>query len=290
MAKLGIIAFIVIVTAYGAHQAASGVEVGSAACKRELQGMRTKMQETLVLLDRAQNASPAGRCHAYSSAAELAGQIRETTARCAEPDERTSAVRADDDVIDAIAKTYEKWCPPRPGMHRIKVTWTKRITRDELPKPLAMVHDCANTSSKLRFSSQRFDLGRLFILGCPGDPNPNSEQIRSRNATAELLRKEQVAIYLTRDSDGDDPRRLTFPILNADGKEAMTDLLFEGRTSIGDKLDLITSNWEPATNGICRVRAVWRVADGQAKLVLWQEATDCAGGANVEFKSILDRQ
>ncbi len=97
-----------------------------------------------------------------------------------------------------------------------------------------------------------------------------------------------MQVYLTRDRDGDDPRRLTFPIFTADGREATTDLLFASRASIGEKLDLISSFWEAAKEGVCRVHAVWRVTDGKANLVLWREAADCVG--RVEFKTVLDRR
>jgi hypothetical protein len=111
-----------------------------------------------------------------------------------------------------------------------------------------------------------------------------------RNASAELLHKEQVEFYVTRDRDGDDPRRLTFPILDAGGQETTTEMLFAGRNHVSDKLDLIESFWEPAKPGVCRVHAIWRVRDGKAGLVLWQEAADCAGGSKVEFKTVLDRR
>ena len=81
-----------------------------------------------------------------------------------------------------------------------------------------------------------------------------------------MLQKEQARLYLTRDKEGDDPQRLTFPIFAADGSETTTDMLFADRVNIGDKLDLISSYWEPAKDGVCRVHAVWRVKDGKAAL------------------------
>jgi hypothetical protein len=102
------------------------------------------------------------------------------------------------------------------------------------------------------------------------------------------LRKEQAYVYLARDTDGDDPHRLSFPILGIDGREMSVDQLFAERTLPGDKRDEISSYWEPATEGVCRVHAVWRVTDGKANLVLWQQAADCSG--RPEFKTILDRR
>jgi hypothetical protein len=178
----------------------------------------------------------------------------------------------------------------RPGMVRVKMTMVTHVTRAQLPKPLAAMHRCAEDDVPMFSANERFDLGRLVMLGRPGIENPTAEQVKTRNASAELLRKEQVEFYVTRDRDGDDPRRLTFPILDAGGQETTTEVLFAGRNHVGDKLDLIESFWEPAKPGVCRVHAIWRVLDGKAGLVLWQEAADCAGGSKVEFKTVLDRR
>ena len=273
-----------------ASQGASAVEPGSAACKRELQATQQIMQESVALVDSGMKASGEARCNALSQHIDLAEKIRESAARCKAPGARTGAVRDADEVIDASYQAYNKWCPPRLGMVRVKMTMVERITRDKLPTPLAALHRCVGDGDTMFSTNERFDLGRLVMLGCPGNPNPTAEQMKARNAKAELLRNEQVAFYVTRDRDGDDPHRLTFPILSADGQEATTDMLFAGRNHIGDKLDLISSFWEPAKEGVCRVHAVWRVSDGKAKLVLWQEAADCAAGAKTEFKTVLDRQ
>jgi len=268
---------------------ASAIEPGSAACKSELQDMHKKMQESLTLIDSVKDAPAAAKCPAYSAAGEIADDIRESAARCETAKARTSAVRDADDVIEAIDKAYRKWCPPRPGMVRVKMTMVTRITPDKLPKPLAAMHRCVGDGDLMSSTNERFDLGRLIMLGCPGIDNPTAEQIEQRNTRADLLRKEQTQVYLTRDKDGDDPRRLIFPILAADGRETTTDTLLAGRISIGDKLNLISAYWEPAKDGVCRVHAVWRVEDAKAKLVLWQEAADCTKGVG-DMKTVLDRQ
>ena len=174
-------------------------------------------------------------------------------------------------------------------MVRVKMTMVTRMTRDKLPKPLAAMHVCAGDSDTIYSTNERFDLGRLIMLGCPGIENPTRQQIKERNAPLDLLKKEQAQVYFTRDKDGDDPQRLIFPILSADGRETTTDLLFAGRVSIGDKLNLISAYWEPAKDGVCRIHAVWRVADAKPKLILWQEATDCTKGVG-DLKTVLDRQ
>lgn len=269
---------------------AAAMDVGSKACKRELWATRKMMLESAALVDSGMKASGAERCKALSQHLDLAEKIRESFARCEEPPRRASAVRDADEVIDATNEAYNKWCPPRPGLVRVKMTVVERVTRDQLPKPLAAMHRCADEGNTMYSTNERFDLGRLVGLGCPGNPNPTAEQINARNTKAELLRNEQVAYYVTRDRDGDDPHRLSFPILAADGRETTTDLLVASRSHIGDKLDQIFAFWEPPKEGVCRVHAVWRVADGKASLILWQEAADCAAGAKTEFKTVLDRR
>jgi hypothetical protein len=266
---------------------AAAIELGSAACKSELQRTNKKMQESLSLIDSVQDAPAAAKCPAFSAASELADEIRESAARCEPPQTRVSAVRDADDVIEAIDQTYKKWCPPRPGMVRVKMTMVTRTTAEKLPKPLAAIHKCAGDGDMFS-ANERFDLGRLVMLGCPGIENPTAEQIKERNMRPDLLKKEQVALYVTRDKDGDNPQRLTFPIPSADGRETATDVLPASRNHVGDKLDLIESYWEPAKDGVCRVHAVWRVAEAKAKLILWQEATDCSKGVG-DLKTVLER-
>jgi hypothetical protein len=52
-------------------------------------------------------------------------------------------------VIRAIDNAYQKWRPPRPGMHRIKMTMVTRVTRAQLPKPLAAAHRCSGTDDTM---------------------------------------------------------------------------------------------------------------------------------------------
>jgi hypothetical protein len=290
MPKLVVIAIVVAASgACLASQTAAAIEVGSAACKREMQAAQQMMRESAALVDRGMKASGAERCSALSQHLDLAEKIRESFARCAEPKERTSSVRDADEVIEASLQAFNKWCPARPGMVRVRMTMVERVTRDKLPKPLAAVHGCTEAGAPMFSTNQRFDLGRLVVLGCPGEANPTAEHMKARNASADMLRKEQAYVYLTRDRDGDDPRRLTFPILDADGHETTTDLLIAERAFIGDKPDLISMFWDPAKSGICRVHAIWRVSGAKAALVFWGEAADCSSN-KPEFKAVLDRR
>lgn len=272
-----------------APQGASAIDVGSAACKREMRATQQMMRESAALVDSGMNASGADRCKALSQHIDLTERIRESFARCEEPEKRTSSVRDADEVLEASLQAYNKWCPSRPGMVRVRMTMVERVTRDKLPKPLAAIHRCTEDGAPMFSTNQRFDLGRLVVLGCPGNANPTAAQMKARNASADMLRKEQAHVYLTRDRDGDDPRRLTFPIRDEDGQETTTDLLPAERVFIGDKPDLISMFWDPAKPGLCRVHAIWRVADGKAALVFWGEAADCSSN-KPDFKTVLDRR
>jgi len=262
---------------------------GSPACKRELEVTQKKMRESLALVSFGQDTPQPQKCEALSRHLTLANEIRESFARCKTRDARAESVGNADDVIDATRVTYNKLCPPRPGLVRVNMIEVKHVTRDQLPKPLAAVHRCSEGAEGPMYSTnERFELGRLVVLGCAGNPNATVEEARARNARPELLKKEQAYLYITRDMDGDDPHRLSFPILGIDGREARVDQLFADRVVPGEKRDEISSFWEPMTEGVCRVHAVWRVADAKANLVLWQEATDCSG--RTEFKTVLDRR
>ncbi len=290
MTKSTIIAFAVVLSALlCAPRGAPAIDVGSAACKRELKAAQQLMLESAAVVDSGMKASGAERCEARSRQIDLAERIRESFARREEPKERTSSVRDADEVIEASLQAFNKWCPSRPGMVRVRMTMVEHVTRDKLPKPLAAAHRCTGDGAAMFSTNQRFDLGQLVVLGCPGNPNPTPEQMKARNASADMLRKEQAYVYLTRDRDGDDPRRLIFPILDANGQESTTDLLVAERVFIGDKPDLISMFWDPAKAGTCRVHAIWRVADGKAALAFWGEAADCSSN-KPEFKTVLDRR
>lgn len=69
-------------------------------------------------------------------------------------------------------------------MHRIKMTMVTRVTRAQLPKPLAVVHRCSGADDTMYSTNERFDLGRLVMLGCPSAENPAAEQVKARNASA----------------------------------------------------------------------------------------------------------
>jgi len=290
MSRLIVIA--IVAAASGAclmPHSAGAIEVGSAACKREMQAAQQMMRESAALVDSGMKASGAERCNALSQHLDLAEKIRESFARCEEPKERTGAVRDADEVIEASLQAFDKWCPSRPGLVRVRMTMVEHVTRDKLPKPLAAVHRCTEDGAPMFSTNQRFDLGRLVVLGCPGDPNPTAEQMKTRNASADMLRKEQAYVYLTRARDGDDPRRLIFPILNSDGSEATTDMLIAERVFVGDRPDLISMFWDPAKSGVCRVHAIWRVNDAKAELIFWGEAADCSSN-KPDFKTVLDRR
>ena len=52
---------------------------------------------------------------------------------------------------------------------RTSMTMVTHVTRAQLPKPLAAVHRCAVDGAPMFSANERFDLGRLVVLGCPGN-------------------------------------------------------------------------------------------------------------------------
>ena len=181
MARSTIIAFAVALPALlSAPQGALAIDVGSDACKRELRATQQMMQQSVALVDRGMKASGAERCKALSEHIDLAEKIRESFARCEEPKERVSAVRDADEVIEATYKAFNKWCPPRPGLVRVRTNMVERVTRDKLPKPLVAVHRCTEDGVAMFSTNQRFDLGRLVVLvGIDSSRSPCAVRLRS---------------------------------------------------------------------------------------------------------------
>ena len=74
---------------------AAAIELGSAACKREMQAMQKKMRELVALVDSVKEAPGAERCKALSQHLDLAEKFarasraarppRSAPARCATP-------------------------------------------------------------------------------------------------------------------------------------------------------------------------------------------------------------
>ena len=168
-------------------------------------------------------------------------RIRESFARYEGPRAHQIGARADE-VIDASHHAYNKWCPPRPGMVRVRMTMVEHVTREKLPKPLAALHRCTVDGVPMFSTNQRFDLGRLVVLGCPGNPNPTpSKRRRATPAPTCCARSKLTFIYAR-------PRRrrsaaADFPDPRRGRARATTDRLVAERVFIGDKPDLISMFW-----------------------------------------------
>jgi len=261
---------------------------GTAACKRELAATQTKMKQSLALVTAANGMSPKERCSTYFKSQEIITEIRGGFERC-EPDAtHASALRNVDDVDDELSKTVNRLCPPSPGMLRIKAIFIKRIGANELPKGIAALHGC-ETLPRTVFINEPFDNGRIMLAGCKGKDDANAQDAAARNAAPKALSDEQVAVYLTLDSNGRGARRLTLPILLADGREGTTDLI-PAQSASPQARDRLAGNWAPAQDGVCRIHAEWKVTGGKPALALWQELADCTKAGPPAFKTILDRR
>ena len=261
---------------------------GTAACKRELTATNAKMKQSLQLVTDARSMAPKERCAAYFKAQELVSEIRTGFERC-EPDaSHAHALRNVDEVEAELDKTVNRVCPPANGMIRINAIYIKRLDAKDLPKGLRPAHTCA-TSPRMSFIDEPFVNGRVMIAGCDGKDNASAQEQAARNVSPAALAAEQAAVYLAMDSSGRGARRLTLPILLADGREATTDLIPAAGTSPQSR-DRLAGNWAPAKDGVCRIHAEWKIADGKANLILWQELAECIPGTPPAFKTILDRR
>lgn len=261
---------------------------GAAACKRERAAAQTKMKQSLALVTAANSMAPKERCASYFKAQEMVAEIRGGVERC-EPDAtHASALRNVDEIDDELNKTVNRHCPPSPGMFRINAIFIKRIAAGELPKGIAAVHRC-ETSPRTLFINEPFDNGRIMLAGCKGKDDASPQDAAARNAASKALADEQAAVYLALDSSGRGARRLTLPILLADGREGMTDLI-PAQGASPQARDRLAGNWAPAQDGVCRIHAEWKVSAGKANLVLWQELADCATPGPPKFKTVLDRR
>jgi hypothetical protein len=141
----------------------------------------------------------------------------------------------------------------------------------------------------MSFIDEPFENGRIMLAGCNGKENASAQDQVARNVSAKALADEQTAIYLAMDSSGRGARRLTLPILLADGREAVTDLVPAAGTSPQAR-NRLAGNWAPAQDGVCRIHAEWKITGGRPDLVLWQELADCSKPGPPAFKTILDRR
>ena len=260
----------------------------TAACKREQAATQTKMKQSLALVTAANDMAPKERCSNYFKAQEMVSEVRGGVERC-EPDAtHASALRNVDDVDAELTKTVNRLCPPTAGMIRINAIFIKRIGANELPKEIAALHGC-ETLPRTTFINEPFDNGRIMLAGCKGKDDASPQESTARNAAPKALADEQVAVYLTLDSSGRGARRLTLPILLADGREGMTDLL-PSQGASPQARDRLAGNWAPAQDGVCRIHAEWKMTAGKPALVLWQELADCSKPGPPAFKTILDRR
>lgn len=261
---------------------------GSAACKRELAAVETKMKQSLALVTEANSLPPKERCAHYFKAQEMVGDIRTGRERC-EPDAtHAKSIAIVDDVDAALSKTINKYCPPSPGMIRIHAIFVQRVDKKDLPKGVAALHSC-EMLPRAHFVNEPFDNGRIMVAGCRGNENASAADATARNATRDALADEQAAVYLALDSDGRGAKRMTLPILLPDGSEGTTDLVPAQGTSPQSR-ERLAGNWAPAQPGVCRIHAEWTFADGKPSLVLWQELADCTAAGAPAFKTILDKR
>ena len=219
------------------------------------------MDQSLALVSTTVKMAPKDRCPNYFKAQELVSEIRRGFERCAPDAEHARALRNVDEVDEALDKSINKNCPPSPGMIRINAIFIKRLDAKDLPKGLRAAHKC-ETSPRMLFVDEPFVNGRIMLAGCDGKDDASAQEQAARNASSKALADEQAAVYLALDSSGRGARRLTLPILLSDGREATTDLI-PAQGASPQSRDRLAGNWAPAKDGVCRIHAEWKIADGK---------------------------
>jgi hypothetical protein len=261
---------------------------GSAACKRDLAVVQTKMKQSLALVTAANSLGPKERCTNYFRAQEMVTEIRTGLERCEPDDSHASAIRNADDVDAGLTKAINSHCPPTAGMIRINAIFVKRIDAKELPKGVAALHSC-EAMPRMKFINEPFENGRIMLAGCKGNDNASAQDSAARNASPSALADEQSAVYLTLDSDGRGAKRVSLPILLPDGREGSVDLL-PAQGASPQSRDRLAGNWAPAQDGVCRIHAEWKFPNGKPTLILWQELADCTKSGPPAFKTIIDKR
>jgi hypothetical protein len=261
---------------------------GSAACKRDLAVVQTKMKQSLALVTAANGLGPKERCANYFRAQEMVGEIRTGLERCEPDGSHFGAIRDVDEVDAELTKMVNRHCPPSSGMIRINAIFVKRVGANELPKGVAALHSC-ETLPRVKFINEPFENGRIMLAGCKGNETASAQDSAARNASAIALADEQSAVYLALDSDGRGAKRVSLPILLPDGSEGSTDLL-PAQGASPQSRDRLAGNWAPAQDGVCRIHAEWKFPGGKPLLILWQELADCTKSGPPAFKTIIDRR
>ncbi len=261
--------------------------IESPACKRDLAKTWSTLNTALKRLDGLPTMSQEDKCAAIANQREAATAAREVFARCHTGQQHTDAIRNVDDVLDEVRKTFNRVCPPRPGFVRVNMVETRLIAPDEMPRDLRRIHRC-DAYGRITFMNEPFDDGRIMLAGCSG-ADANEAEAKRRNVSIATAGKDQVQAYLALDSTGRGARRLSFPIIGADGKETAVDALPQTGTMPTGR-NTIVGNWAPAAREVCRIHAEWRVDAGKANLVLWQEVVDCSKSGPPAFRTVLDRR
>jgi hypothetical protein len=258
------------------------------ACQRDIAQVQKARHDSLARMRALSDMPQEQKCSVIADQGELERNAREVFSRCLTGRAHDQAIADADDLIAAVRKTYDRVCPPRPGMVRVTMMETRHVSARELPRGLAAAHRC-DTDNKMSFMNEPFVGGRIMLAGCAGRTDASAEERQARNISAAALADEQVRVYLTLDASGRGAEALRFPIFAADGNQLVVDTLPQQGT-MPTGLDSVVANWAPADPAICRVHAEWHVKARKAELVLWQELADCKAPGPPAFKTIVDRR
>lgn len=157
----------------------------------------------------------------------------------------------------------------------------EQVAFNKLPKDIRALHSCASAKDTLEITLDRFAKSVVFLVTCPSTPED-----------------ELMSVYVARDRKGTGARRVSFPVLGADGKEKSVEVIPSAASareirSNGTRNDppWVTAAWEPKDRpGLCQIVAHWRLTDAQAELWRWSEASECPSDGTPKYVNKVDRK
>jgi hypothetical protein len=192
------------------------------------------------------------------------------------------------------------------------------LRREELPRPIAKLHDCVGMKDEVHWRPNPDHAGRaglVFTASCPlGVPGVSA--IASQKV---YQQEQQLALYLARNAKGAEARRLSFVYPRPDGSETIINVLpmtpsigwstreqtsklyqaayLDHRRSLTGRDFHLLMQFSPADRPHLKsVIAIWHVTKrGPAALIYWAETTEQLRGENPhyiypQYVTVIDRR
>ena len=154
----------------------------------------------------------------------------------------------------------------------------------DMPQALQRVHaGCASSEDTVFFSSESFGKTVVFLISCPLERAVSWPDPLTPRYDLDVPASFPVGVYVARDAEGRDARRVVFPILADDGSRTKVTTLPVSAEALHDATvskktgpPWIEALWKPDQRPqICKIMASWRIVDGEAELRRWRVAPKC---------------